>query len=69
MESGGRYSYDHIPQIVALKNELKEREKLHQLAYKNMHQGLFINEITGEVYEPAVFKPSESYVKLIKAKK
>jgi hypothetical protein len=50
MESGGRYSYDHIPQIVALKNELKEREKLHQLAYKNMNQGLFINEITGEVY-------------------
>jgi hypothetical protein len=69
MESGGRYSYDHIPEIVTLKNELKEREKLHQLAYKNMNQGLFINEVTGEVYEPAVFKPSESYVKLIKSKK
>ena len=62
----GRYSYDHIPQVQELKNALKEREKLHQQAYKTMHMGLFLNEQTGEVYEPAHYTQNEDSIMLKK---
>ena len=64
---GGRYSYDHIPQMVDLKNALKEREKLHQMAYKSMDKGLFLNEQTGEVYEPAQYTTNEDSILIKKA--
>ena len=31
-------------------------EKFHQAAYKNRNQGFFLNEHTGEIYEPAAYK-------------
>jgi hypothetical protein len=64
----GRYTYDHIPQIVELKNQLKEREKMHQSAYKTMNQGLFLNEQTGEVYEPAQYHANEDVIQIKLAK-
>lgn len=53
---GGKYSYDHIAEWVALKEKIKEVEKFHQAAYKNRNQGFFLNEHTGEIYEPAAYK-------------
>lgn len=53
---GGKYSYDHIAEWVELKEKIKEVEKFHQAAYKNRNQGFFLNEHTGEIYEPAAYK-------------
>ena len=39
---GGRYNYDHIPEIMELKNQVKELEKQAQYAYKTTNQGLLI---------------------------
>jgi hypothetical protein len=64
----GRYTYDHIPQVMELKSELKERERMHQLAYKNMNHGIYLNEQTGEVYEPAQYHANEDVI-LIKLAK
>jgi hypothetical protein len=61
---GGRYNYDHIPQVMELRAELKEREKLHQHAYKQMNLGIFLNEQTGEVYEPAQYLQNEDTIML-----
>jgi len=64
---GGRYNYDHIAQVMELRAELKEREKLHQHAYKNMNHGIYLNEQTGEVYEPAQYLQNEDTIMLKKA--
>jgi hypothetical protein len=64
---GGRYNYDHISQVMELRAELKEREKLHQHAYKQMNLGIFLNEQTGEVYEPAQYLQNEDTIMLKKA--
>ena len=64
----GRYTYDHIPQVMELKSELKERERMHQLAYKNMKQGIYLNEQTGEVYEPAEYHANEDVIQIKLAK-
>lgn len=69
MESGGRYSYDHIPEWKELKGQMKEIEESSQTAYKQLKLGAMMITTDGEVIEPAIFKPSESYVKLIKSKK
>ena len=61
---GGRYNYDHIPQVMELRAELKEREKLHQHAYKNMNHGIYLNEQTGEVYEPAQYIQNEDTIQI-----
>jgi hypothetical protein len=47
-----------------LRAELKEREKLHQHAYKQMNLGIFLNEQTGEVYEPAKYLQNEDTIML-----
>lgn len=65
---GGRYNYDHIPQVMELRSELKEREKLHQHAYKQMNQGIFLNEHTGEVYEPAQYIQNDDTIQIKLAK-
>lgn len=65
---GGRYNYDHIPQVMELRAELKEREKLHQHAYKNMNHGIYLNEQTGEVYEPAQYIQNEDTIQIKLAK-
>lgn len=53
---GGKYSYDHIEEWVELKNRIKDLEKFYQAAYKNRNQGFFLNEHTGEIFEPAAYK-------------
>ena len=50
-----------------LKNALKEREELHQMAYKSIDKGLFLNEQTGEVYEPAQYTTNEDSILIKKA--
>ena len=52
-DGGGRYNYEHIEQWNALKEQIKEVERMAQLSYKNQHSGYFMNELTGEIFEPA----------------
>lgn len=54
--AGGRYTYDHLAEWKQLKDKIKEIEKMAQAAFKNRNQGFFLNEHTGEVYEPAAYK-------------
>jgi hypothetical protein len=61
---GGRYNYDHIERIQILKSQLKEWERIHQVAYKTMNQGIYLNEHTGEVYEPAHYIQNEDTIML-----
>ena len=65
---GGRYNYDHIERVVQLKNQLKEWERIHQVAYKTMNQGVYLNQDTGEVYEPAQYIQNDDtiQIKLVK---
>lgn len=56
-EVGGRYSYDHIEEIVALKEKIKELEKASQMSWKMSNSGsIMMNEQTGEVTLPAHYK-------------
>jgi hypothetical protein len=54
--AGGRYTYDHLPEWVSLKEKMKDIEKMSQAAFKNRNQGFFLNEHTGEIYEPASYR-------------
>jgi len=56
-EVGGRYSYDHIEEIVTLKEKIKELEKASQMSWKMSNSGaIMMNEQTGEVTPPAHYK-------------
>jgi hypothetical protein len=65
---GGRYNYDHIERVVQLKNQLKEWERIHQVAYKTMNQGIYLNQETGEVYEPAQYIQNDDTIQIKLAK-
>jgi len=65
---GGRYNYDHIERVVQLKNQLKEWERIHQVAYKTMNQGVYLNQDTGEVYEPAQYIQNDDTIQIKLAK-
>ena len=64
---GGRYNYDHIPEIIELKNQVKELEKQAQYAYKTTTQGLLISA-DGELITPAQYIQNDDtiHIKLSK---
>lgn len=64
---GGRYNYDHIPEIIELKNQVKELEKQAQNAYKTSSQGLLITA-DGELITPAQYIQNEDTIQLKLAK-
>jgi hypothetical protein len=66
---GGRYTYDHIDEITALKEQIKDLEKLAQDSYRMSNKGsIMMNEETGEVTAPAHYKegPTAIILKLRK---
>jgi hypothetical protein len=66
---GGRYTYDHIDEIAALKERLKEMEKAAQDSYKLSAKGsIAMNAQTGEVTEPAHYKEGSTAI-ILKLKK
>lgn len=64
---GGRYNYDHIPEIVELNERIKELQSKAQNSYRVSLSGL--NAITddGELLTPAKFIPSKDSI-IIKKK-
>lgn len=64
---GGRYNYDHIPEIIELKNQVKELEKQAQYAYKTTNQGLLISA-DGELITPAQYIQNEDTIQIKFAK-
>lgn len=64
---GGRYNYDHIPEIIELKNQVKELEKQAQYAYKTTTQGLLISA-DGELITPAQYIQNDDTIQLKLAK-
>jgi hypothetical protein len=66
---GGRYTYDHIDEITALKEQIKDLEKLAQDSYRMSNKGsIMMNQETGEVTTPAHYKegPTAIILKLRK---
>ena len=55
--ASGRYSYDNNPDWVRLSETIKELEKRMQTAYKG--GGSILDESTGELIEPAIYKPNK----------
>lgn len=68
IDGGGRYSYDHLPEWVAKKAELKAIELASQASAKaqKINQNIVSND--GELIEPARFIGTAPYLKLGKAK-
>lgn len=64
---GGRYNYDHIPEIMELRNQVKDLEKQAQNAYKTSSQGLLITA-DGELITPAQYIQNEDTIQLKLAK-
>ena len=60
---GGRYNYDHIPEIIELKNQVKELEKQAQYAYKTTTQGLLISA-DGELITPAQYIQNDDTIQI-----
>ena len=64
---GGRDNYDHIPEIIELKNQVKELEKQAQYAYKTTTQGLLISA-DGELITPAQYIQNDDTIQIKLAK-
>ena len=60
---GGRYNYDHIPEIIELKNQVKELEKQDQYSYKTTTQGLLISA-DGELITPAQYIQNDDTIQI-----
>jgi hypothetical protein len=66
---GGRYTYDHIDEIAALKAQIKDLEKAAQDSYKLGAKGsIAMNAHTGEITEPAHYKDGSTAI-ILKLKK
>ena len=63
---GGRYNYDHIPEIVDLKERLKEKEKESQVAYKQSVNNKILLSNDGELISPATYIANKDSVVLKK---
>lgn len=63
---GGRYSYDHIPEYVELKEQLKAMESSYQDAFKQYEKGLQIVTDDGELMPVANYKPNAVSIQLKK---
>lgn len=67
-DSGGRYSYDHIPEWNELKLRMKAIEKNAQISHKALNQNHTMVDEDGAVIEPAVFKYNKPHIKMVKNK-
>lgn len=69
VENSGRYTYDHIPEIVQAKQKVKELEKKAQAALSAIRTGIEMTDTeTGDVLTPAVYVLNKTYIKLQKKK-
>ena len=63
---GGRYSYDHIPEYIQLKEQLKQMEGNYQDAFKQYEKGLQLVTDDGELIPAANYKPNAVSIQLKK---
>jgi hypothetical protein len=61
-QGGGRYSYDHIPEIASLKEQMKAMEKSAQDAYKQSVNNKILLQDDGELILPAKYTPNRDSV-------
>lgn len=64
---GGRYNYDHIPEIVQLNEKLKELQQKAQSSYRIALNNIHAISEDGELIPPARFIPSKDSI-IIKKK-
>lgn len=65
---GGRYNYDHIPEIVILNENIKELQMKAQSSYRIALNGLNAVSNDGELISPAKYIPSKDSI-IVKKKK
>jgi len=65
---GGRYNYDHIPEIVALNEQIKELQQKAQSSYRIALTNMNAVSDDGELIAPARFVPSKNSI-ILKRKK
>lgn len=57
-DNAGRWKYDHIPEWILLKDNIKTFEERAKLALKQREKGMTtVDDITGEVVEAAEYIP------------
>jgi hypothetical protein len=59
---GGRYNYDHIPEIVSLSEQIKELQAKAQSSYRIALTSLSAVSEDGELITPAKFIPSKDSI-------
>jgi hypothetical protein len=64
---GGRYNYDHIPEIVKLNEQIKELQQKAQSSYRIALNNINAVSEDGEIITPARFIPSKDSI-IIKKK-
>ena len=64
IQSSGRYSYDHIPEYVELKNKLKDMEKRYQESFKLSERMIAMVDDNGEQIPPASYKATSPAIQL-----
>ena len=66
-----RWDFSHIDSIKQLKQQIKDLEVMHKIAYERDRKGLepIINAETGELIEPAIAKFTKDAIVVSKAKK
>lgn len=68
-EGGGRWSFEHIAEWNKLIERKKNIEDRHKHAYRNHMKGIAaVDEETGEIIEPAVFKHNGPSIVILKNK-
>lgn len=65
---GGRYNYDHIPEIAKLNEQIKELQQKAQTSYRISLTGLNALSNDGELIAAAKFVPSKDSI-ILKRKK
>jgi hypothetical protein len=68
VDSGGRYSYDHLQEWVNAKQSLKIIELNAQLSLKALEKNQLMIDEGGVITEPAVWKCNDPFIKLTKTK-
>jgi hypothetical protein len=59
---GGKYNYDHIPEIVSLSEQIKELQAKAQSSYRIALTSLSAVSEDGELITPAKFIPSKDSI-------
>lgn len=54
---GGRWDFDHIPEINELEEQLKALKERHKMAYRiHVSGGVMVDDETGEIVTPASYR-------------